>query len=72
MKIKTILGSIGVFFTLLFYLLFKSYKKGKDEQIQEGNNKAIKDALEIKKDESVRFNDGVDAARERLRKHARD
>jgi len=72
MKIKTILATIGAFLSLLFFAIFRGYKKGRAAQIQEDNSEAIKDALEIKKDEKIRLNDGVDAARDRLRKYARD
>jgi uncharacterized membrane protein len=72
MNLKAIFSAIGVFFVVLFYIIFGSYKRGKETQRQDSNDKAIKEALEIKKNETVNANDDISNVRDRLRKHARD
>jgi sortase (surface protein transpeptidase) len=72
MKIKSILAAIGAFLSLLFFAIFKSYKQGKEEQKKEDNANAIKETLEIKKDENVRRTDDITAVRNRMRKYTRD
>jgi hypothetical protein len=72
MSLKTILGSICAFFAVIFTIVFSSYRRGKETQRQDSNDKAIKEALEIKKNETINASDDISNVRDRLRKHARD
>lgn len=72
MNIHAIIGFIVGIISLLSLVVFKSYDRGKESQRQENINKAVKDTMEIKKDESKRSNDSIDDVVNRMRKHTRD
>lgn len=72
MNIKSILVALGAFISILFFTMFKSYKKGKTDQKASDTTNAVKESLEIKRDENIRLNDDIDVVRDRLRKYARD
>jgi len=54
-----------------FILFFMGKNKGKEEEKSKQDKEIIEQAKEIKKDETIRNNDSIDAVRSRMHKYTR-
>ena len=60
------LNKIIAMITVLFSILFFSYRKGKNDQINKGNNEILKDIKKIRKAKARRSNDNINVVTDRL------